>query len=212
MRVLLFAVPLLILGPALEAAEPSLGLDPARRLLLIDLPPVLAETEVERQLTTGLTTTFVFRVELDRGGSGRVAGGARVEVRYELWDEVFHTTVLDARGIARGQVPSLEELAGWWHELRLAVLAATAQPPPTGRARVTLEVVPFSQAEAADTQRWFADAVAKAGSSGGEGISSPDDREDSLGQVFSVLLATSIQRHPVTSFRWQLDLPAGELP
>ena len=126
--------------PAVEAVRDGLA--------LTHLPPILGDEEVRKQLATGLTTSFVFTAEA-RGASGaKLTGAARVDVRYDLWDEVYLVTRIDASGhAARVTLPSFERLAEWWREERLVVLrgpavagarrrqrAAAADPLLAGRA------------------------------------------------------------------------------
>jgi hypothetical protein len=208
--------PLLLLLIALAGAFPAGArtprLEPGAegRLFLTELPEILGDDEVREHLGTGLTTTFVLRVTArDRTGE-RITGGARVEARYELWDEVYHLTALGVDGrLHRHTATSFEELEAWWRELRLAVLEPPAAglvgaPPP----RLTLEVVPFSQAELDDTERWFTDSLDRAGRSSAEEVAqSAEDRPDRLGRLFNLLMATSIQRRSVRSYHFDLPVP-----
>lgn len=192
-------------GAAAAGAQPRLERRDGARVVLTRLPPVLTEEEVERQLTTGLTTTFAFRLDVPGEPRGGDSGGARVEIRYGLWDEVFLARTVDAEGehpeLALG---SMEELVQWWGELELVVLAS--HPAPGERtARVRLEVVPFSRSEQLDTQRWLSDSASRS-----EGPGSRTEGGESLGRVFRVLIATSIQRRPLTEYRWSLTIPARE--
>lgn len=206
----------LLIGLFLLASLPAVGdpvgldFEPERGIVLSGLPPLLADDEVRTQLTTGLTTTFLFRIEPKVPD---VPTGARVEVRYELWDEVFHVAVLTADGqLERIVVPSFEELGTWWSQLDLLVMGLEARPEGH-RLRMVLDVVPFSQAERDDTERWFSEVIGAAARSGREEVDrSPDDREESLGSVLSVLIATSIQRRALTSYHWTLDLPGDRSP
>ena len=80
-------------------------------------------------------------------------------------------------------------------------------------ARVILEVVPFSHSEQLDTRRWFEESVQRAEQDKNEGISrSAEGGDESLGRVFSVLIATSIRRRAVTSYRWDVDWPGRSSP
>jgi hypothetical protein len=203
---------LLMLAAVAVDAQPELELE-GGRVVLGDLPPVLADDEVTRQLTTGLTATLAFRVEV-----AGIVGGCRIEIRYELWDEVFHVTTLEIdRPPASTTLASREALEEWWSRLRLAVVDPTvldaASRPPPQVARVILEVVPFSHSEQLDTQRWFEESVQRAEQGKNEGISrSTEGGEESLGRVFSVLIATSIRRRAVTSYRWDVAWPGGDRP
>lgn len=203
---------LLLLGTtSARAEEVRLDLDPGRGVILSGLPATLSSDEVRKHLTTGLTTTFVFRFEPQRRDD---PAGARVEVRYELWDEVFHVDVLTADGRSRQSVvPSFEELSAWWDQLSLLVMTLDAHRTAQSAVRVVLDVIPFSQAERDDTERWFSETVGAAARSGSEETDrSPNDREESLGRVLSVMIATSIQRRALTSYEWALELPGERSP
>ena len=200
-----------------DAPAPAFEIEPRpepSRLLLVTPPPILAEPEVARQLTTGLTATLAFRVEVAGVPESEGVGGARVEVRYELWDEVFHVRSLDAGGRAQQvTIASSAELESWWSEQRFVVLEpapSIAVQPRT--ARVTLDVVPFSHSEQLDTQRWFEEAVLRNEGAGSEAAQSAQGGNESLGRVFSVLLATSIRRQALMSYRWNVSLPERKSP
>lgn len=200
----------------LTAAAPPgdgvrLDLDSERGVVLSGLPPILAEEEVRRHLTTGLTTTFLFRLEPQLQDA---TVGARIELRYELWDEVFHVSVLTADGqLRRSVVPTFEELSSWWQQLGLLVMGLETLQTADRDVRVVLEVIPFSQAERDDTERWFSEVIgAAAHGTEDEADRSPDDREQSLGRVLSIMIATSIQRPALTSYQWALQLPGGRSP
>lgn len=172
-------------------------------------PPILGDEEIRRQLTSGLTTTFAFTVE----GRGGVQGGARVEVRYHLWDEVYRAAVVEIDGtVRRRELPSREELESWWRELRLRALKVSTVPTGLDRLRITLDVIPFSSREEEDTQRWLSETLARAGD---PPRNPPGDRAEEgigLGQVFNALLATSIRRKAVSSYRWTVAVPARIAP
>lgn len=205
------------LGLLLLAALPATGepvrlhLGPEQGAVLTGLPPIPDDEEVREQLTTGLTTTLLFRVEPRRRNG---TAGARIEVRYELWDEVFHVASLTADGrLERRAFPNFEELSAWWSQLSLLVMDPDARRAAGRSVRVVLDVIPFSQAERDDTERWFSEVIGAAARSGGEEVDrSPDDREESLGSVLSVLIATSIQRRALTSYQWTLEVPGEAAP
>lgn len=201
----------LLLPTAVAADAVRLDLDPERGVVLSGLPPILGEGELRRHLTTGLTTTLLFRLEPQFRAA---AAGARVEVRYELWDEVFHVAVLTADGrVERLILPSLEALDGWWQRLGLLVLEPRALTGAARDVRLVLDVIPFSQAERDDTERWFSETIGAAVTGDAEEAErSPDDREESLARVLSVMIATSIQRRALTSYEWTLELPEGRSP
>lgn len=190
-------------APAIEAAREGLTLS--------RLPAVLNEGEVRKQLATGLTTSFVFETTARDARGVKTKGGARIDVRYELWDEVYIATRIDASGRAQKTVlPSFEKLGEWWREARLVVI----RPPAAGSARsvqVRLRVIPFSQAEQLDAQRWFSQALSaeKSGSAGAlsEAV---EDQPESLNQVLGLLMATSIGRPALLQYQWNLQIPAGK--
>jgi hypothetical protein len=178
--------------PAVEVAKEG--------LVLSRLPPILAEEEVKKQLGTGLTTSFLFVVK----------GGARVDVRYELWDEVYIVTRIDATGrVLRTNLPSFEKLAEWWRDARLVALRAQAAATVRS-AEVRLSVIPFSQAEQLDAQRWFSQALSaeKSGSAGAVS-DAVQDQPESFSQVLNLLMATSIGRAPLLELQWDLAIPGS---
>lgn len=205
------------LAPALRAAGPALEFDAGGRLVLHSLPPVLEDEAVSPNLTRGLTTTFLFRVEPEGARARKKpAGGVTIEIRYELWDEVFHVATGTADGrVERRTLDSLGELESWWRGLRLVVAGGEPtrsglDPPPPRVARVELDVVPFSQAEQRDTQRWFSESLEDAGESAAEEVAeSADKAPDALERTFHLLMATSIERRALASYRWTVTIVQG---
>ncbi len=201
----------LLLGLAstrLEAAPPpALARGPAQELLLTRLPPLLGSKEVRRHLETGLTTTFAFEVRLS-GSGAKARGGGRVDIRYELWDEVWLVTRLDGAGQAqRLRFAAFQQLEAWWRDLRLPVLRPGAGGQAPQRADVQLRVIPFSQSEQLDAQRWLSRSLAE--ESGEPGAVSRLRTEPS-DDLLQLLLATSIGRPPLLELRWKLAVPPGE--
>lgn len=196
--------------PPAPPPAPRLEAGAGEHWLLTTLPPILADDEVGSNLTSGLTSSFVIQLSgRDRDGS-KIAGGARVQVRYELWDEVFHTATLDVAGhVERQTAASFAELAEWWHSLRLAVLDP-ADLAAGSTIRLTIDLVPFSRSEQDDAQRWFSDSLDHSGSSAEELAQSADESPGRLTQVFNLLMATSIRRRALTTYRWNLESPESE--
>jgi hypothetical protein len=162
------------------------------------LPAVLSRPEVRPHLTTGLTTSLILTIAASRDSGAKARGAARIDVRWEPWDEVFHTTVIPADGRPRREtVGSFDRLAAWWRALDLPVAHGLAAGP--WEVRVELSVVPFSQSEERDAQRWFAttpgggEAPARAA---GEGATRLDS-------VVDLLMATSIQRQSIVRYAWR---------
>jgi len=181
-------------GPALERSTEGVA--------LTKLPPLLRNGEVRDHLGTGLTTTLAFEIRL---GGGRARGGARIDIRYELWDEIWLVTRADTLGrTQRARFPSFEQLESWWRDLRLDVL-----PPrtPAGPAEVRLRVIPFSQSEQLDAQRWFSRSLAAEPGSAG---SVSGVLEESSGDLFNLLLATSIGRPALQEYEWKLAVPEAK--
>jgi len=213
-RTPLWALLLLLLAPAALRAAPATlpppALEAARDgITLSRLPPILGEEEVRKQLGTGLTTSFAFEATA-RGASGKVKGAARVDVRYDLWDEVYIVTRIDASGhAARVTLPSFERLAEWWRDARLVLIRGPAAGVET--VDVRLKVIPFSQAEQLDTQRWFSQALSaeKSGSAGAVS-DAVEDQPESFSQVINLLMATSIGRPSLLEYAWKLAVPQGK--
>jgi hypothetical protein len=196
---------------ATAAAVPAPLAEGARDgLALTHLPPILAEEEVRKQLGTGLTTTFLFTAEARGAAGAKVAGAARVDIRYDLWDEVYLVSRLDGSGrLERANFPSFERLADWWRGARLLLIRAPADAGAQ-RVEVRLRIIPFSQSEQRDTQRWFTQALSgeKAGSAGAVS-DAVRDQPESFSQVINLLMATSIGRPALLESVWKLSVPVA---
>lgn len=189
-----------VAAPALEAARDGLELS--------RLPAILAAEEVRAQLRTGLTTSFVFEAMARDTGGAKIRGAARVDIRYELWDEIYIVTRIDAAGrAARLTFSSFQSLADWWREARLVVLRP-ARAGPARNVQVRLRVIPFSQAEQLDAQRWFSQALSaeKSGSAGAVS-EAVENQPESFSQVLNLLMATSIGRPALLEYEWKLAIP-----
>jgi hypothetical protein len=149
---------------------------------------VLEEPAVHRQLGSGLTTTFLLIV---RERETRRVTAARLEVRYDLWDEVWivRRIELDRRG-APQRLPSRDALEKWWRS-PVRVLSTSAARVAL---QVELNVLPFSAAEEEDARQW----MAKAGGVGTAGAGNAG--------LVDVLIGTTISAKPITSYRWNVDL------
>ena len=146
------------------------------------LPPsVLQNASVKKQLASGLTTTFLVAVH-----EGKTVNGARLEVRYDLWDEVWLVKRVEYDGrVERQRIVSAEALEKWWRA-PVRVLATTASRVAL---QVDLTVLPFSAAEEEDARQW----ITKSG-----GVEA--------GGLVGTLIGTTISAKPITSYRWQVDL------
>lgn len=212
-----------LLAAALAATAPSAAwaADEVPRLeagtdgvFLTRLPPILDDEEVRGHLRTGLTTTFALRLEVrpPAGRSREPDDTAFVTVRYELWDEVFHVGVVDASGRPRSlQVDTFAGLEAFWRDLRLAMSASAVQIGAVGRVpgevRLAIDVVPFSAAEAQETQRWFSETLEDAKRSSAEDVSSSaESSSDTLSRSFRLMMATSIRRRSIHVLRFDLHV------
>jgi hypothetical protein len=164
-------------------------------MLVITLPPdVLAQRDVRKQLTSGLTTTFLVTTNV-----AERRGAARIEVRYEPWDEVYLVTSRGIDAIAQtARFASLEKLVEWWRGAALPVMRGTAT-----NVQVTLEVLPFSIEEQKETQRWLTRSLGEAHRSGGVDASEVAGRGGGS-SVLDALIGTSIQRRPIVRSRWTI--------
>ncbi len=178
--------------PALAQPRPAYSVQ-ATGVVAATLPAsILTESDVQKRLTSGLTTTFLV-VARNRGTDA--VSGARVEVRYDLWDEVWLVRRIEFdRKSERQRIASMAELEKWWRTpLRLL---------STDASRVSLQldltVLPFSAAESDDARQW----ISKSGGVGTGGAGNAGFVE--------ALIGTTISARPITSFRWNVALSLKE--
>lgn len=198
-----FAI-LMLAAAAAEAAPGARG--PAYiiardgTLVLGGLPEIVSRPEVRPHLTTGLTTTFLISVNASAEGAGRTRGAARVDIRWEPWDEVFHVAAFGADGRTRKEsLPSLERLAAWWRGLELPA-ALGLSPGTAWEVKVEVDVLPFSSSEQRDAQRWFSSSLGPETTGGPPRASEGESR---LNGVVDLLMATSIGRRSVVRYAWR---------
>ena len=147
---------------------------------------ILHAPQVRKQLASGLTTTFVVAArQRDR------LTGARIEIRFDLWDEVWHVRRVEQdRREERQKLPSMEALETWWHmPVRIFTTADNAIP-----LQVELSVLPFSASEEEDARQW----IAKGGGAArpaGEGL-------------VDVLIGTTLAAKPIIRWRWDVQVGA----
>ena len=148
---------------------------------------VLRNDEVRKHLTSGLTTVFLVTANDTR---------ARIEIRYDLWDEKYLVTIVDSeRRVQKTSIDTFEHLADWWSRTPLRVGKGK------GDVRMKLEVIPFSAVEEEDAQRWLARSI---GASSNAADPSRSDGSGSAGSILDLLIGTSVQRRPLQTFRWTL--------
>jgi hypothetical protein len=192
-----------------QAASP--GVDPPavelqeRILVVSTLPGVLARPEVRPHLSTGLTTTFLLLVNAVDGQGHRAKGGGKIDIRYEPWDEVFLVSALGVDGkLRRETLASFERLVAWWKGVRLPVFSADPlNPGSSWKVVVHLSVIPFSQSEQREAQRWLSDSIGRPV----KGDGNPGGRTEPLSGALDALLATSIKRQSLVGYDWTLVYP-----
>lgn len=204
-------LPAALAAAAAEGVEPVLERGAGGRVRLAVLPPVLDRPAVREQLASGLTTSFVLELR-EPGLLARTVGAARVDVRYELWDEVYLVAAAGADGALRHlRFADLPALAAWWRRPDLVVVPAAAGEPR--RLRLRLRVIPFSASEQRDAQAWLTESLADP--RGGAAEKTDDAAEEAgrpLDHLFRVLLATSITRGTLLEEEWEVGLPAARSP
>lgn len=180
------------------------------KLVLSHLPDILGGEDVRPHLTKGLTTTVMVRVELVTPSRQKLLGGAHLQIRYDLWEEVFLVQLMDAAGNRESRtLAGFDELADYWSGLQPTVLA-DAPSGPGSEAKVEIAVIPFSETEQNDAQRWFTRSLQRAGRSGADSLANPDnDAAETLSRTFHLLMATSIHREPLASRRFTLPVVVG---
>jgi hypothetical protein len=151
---------------------------------------ILHDASVTKQLNGGLTTTFLV---VARQRENRIVTGARIEVRYDLWDEVWLVRKIEFdRKSERQKLTSMEALEKWW-KTPVRLLATGADRLAL---QVDLSVLPFSAAEEEDARQWISKSGG-VGTAGGEGGG---------GGLVDVLIGTTLSAKPINSYRWNVEL------
>lgn len=181
---------LLILAAAVAQAEerPTVTVLPGGTVGIALPVSILQRADVRKQLGGGLTTTFAVAAR-----DGETKGGARIEVRYDLWDEVYLLRRVDFDRHEERQRLTAEQLEQWWRTTPVRVLAS---PRDALHLQIELSVLPFSAAEEEDARQWLS-------KSGGVGGAARGGRSPGL---VDVLIGTTIQAKPLLTFRWTLDV------
>jgi hypothetical protein len=104
----------LLLAAFARAQQPQLGFTVQPGGVVATTLPlsILQDASVRKQLRSGLTTTFIVAV---RQRDTKVISGARIEIRYDLWDEVWIVQKIEHdRKIERQRLVSLDApVRGW---------------------------------------------------------------------------------------------------
>jgi len=190
------------------AAVPAVAVTTEPRLraaasgdITITLPEtILRNEEVKKQLTSGLTTSFVITTsDRDRRGE-EIRGAARVDIRFDLWDETFIVNVVSAATAPQNAVlPSFDRLADWWRNAPIS-FAHCARSAVPASLRVKVDVLPFSAVEESRAQKWLSKSLDPSASASGH--TRRDDPRSSASEIIDAIIATSIRRRPILSFRW----------
>ncbi len=147
---------------------------------------VLQDPNVRRQLDSGLTTTFLVTARtLNRSTT------SRLEVRYDLWDEIWIVRRVEFDGrVVRDRLATAGALEKWWR----APVRILATGEPRIPLRLEVNVLPFSAAEEDDAREWIS-------KSGGVGTSGAGG-----GIIVDALIGTTLSARPITTFRWTVEL------
>ena len=184
-RVLGLAVALLAIASYAAEPQPVASVLPDRSIGIVFPASTLASEVVKKQLATGLTTTF-----LATARKGGAKGAARIEIRYDLWDEVWVVRRIEFdQRVDRQRLASRADLEKWWATpVRMFPSAGD-----TSRVDIELAVLPFSADEEEDTRNW----ISKSGGVGGTGAG---------GGFVDVLIGTTLSARPMLTYRWRIDV------
>lgn len=182
--ILLFVV---VAASAHAQPMPSFSAQPGGVVAAVLPAAILSRADVRKQLGSGLTTTFL-AVTRQRGTE--MVSASRLEIRYDLWDEVWLVRRVElGRRSEQQRLTSMEALEAWWKTpLRLIALRGER-----ASLQVEMSVLPFSAAEESDARQWIS-------KSGGVGTAA-----DSSG-IVDALIGTTIAARPITSFRWTAEV------
>ena len=184
----LLALAMLLLPAGVAAQQrPAFAMQPGRVVAAALPASILSDREVERRLRSGLTATFVLEAK-QRDAARR--GASRIEIRFDLWDEVWIARRVEFDGKEeRQRIATRAALEKWWSApLRLFAAAADRVA-----LQVTLTVLPFSPAEGEDARAW----ISKTGEAVGEG--SP---------LIAAMVGTTVSAKPIRSYRWSAEVAA----
>jgi hypothetical protein len=159
---------------------------------------MLRERDIAHQLTSGLTTVFIVAVDaVDR--NGRSAGGARLDVRLDLWEEAYLVTVTDGAAQQRKLRFATEaELVRWWNETPVTVIRPQTFAPVV-EVSVRLTMLPFSNQEQMNTQKWLARTLSESRGPGGESMPTQSS------EILRMIVESSVKRRPLLERRWKVQ-------
>lgn len=194
------------LGASGPVALPTFEVDRNALVTLSALPAVLSKPEIRPHLGSGLTTSFLVEVEVRDPHGREVRGTGRIDIRYELWDEVYLVRTFGAAGVSGAKrlppARSFEELEALWQRLHLPLaMASSLDRGGPWKAEVALSVVPFSQSEQRDAQRWLNDSIAARPTA----AVAPSPAGTGTSGVLDLFLGSSIQRRSLVRFDWKVS-------
>jgi hypothetical protein len=164
---------------------------------------VLRDGEVRRKLDSGLTNAFLISADGVSPSGKRVDGSARIEVRYELWDEHYLITTTDAGGrMEHRTIDTFAHLEQWWSHQPFQITGALLPEGVPAHLRVRLKVLPYSPRELDDAQRWLANQAGERPSEPG----ATEQRGSSQSNLLSVIVGTSMERRPILDYRWNVPV------
>jgi hypothetical protein len=171
-------------------------------MVMITLPAqLIRSSEVQHQLTSGLTTVFVVSVAA-RDQKLTVQGGTRIDVRLDLWEEKYLVSLTTPSGeVQKLSFASDEALATWWSENALVVTASHRFVTPV-EVEVKLRMLPFSSQEQSDTQRWLSRTLSADRGANGE----PTPAQSA--EILRIIVETSVRRRPLLEYEWSVRADA----
>ena len=172
---------------------------------------VLADPDLKRRLFSGLTATIELQTQTRVGGRQQLSY-ALVEIRYLVWEEQLLVRKFEPGGsITRASLGDLPGLKAWLGKNPVIIARIATDGPRATSLRVTCRIIPFSKAEARQTQSWFANLlkVPEAGSRGQadrDRKRKPSRGDDQGNGIFGVLMTTSIDHGSVVTYKWKWQL------
>ena len=179
-----------------EARRPAANIT-AEGTIAVTLPQKLIRSrEVKEQLTSGLTTTFILSLAAnDRAGA--VHGGARLDVRLDLWEEKYLISIATPNGLQKISLDSEKALEEWWSENWL-VVTAPRQLQKGLDLELRLQMLPFSAREQIDTERWLSRTLSS--NRVGDGERTPAQSAE----ILRIIVETSVRRDPLLEYKWSV--------
>lgn len=163
----------------------------------ITLPQKLIRSrEVREQLTSGLTTTFVVSLKAN-DGRNPVNGGARVDVRLDLWEEKYLVSVATPAGLQKLSLDSEAALEEWWSENAL-VVTTPRNLAHALNVDLHLEMLPFSAREQIETERWLSRTLSP------NHVGATERTPAQSAEILRIIVETSVRREPLLESKWSV--------